>query len=49
MKYFMVAFWKDLKQREITIGAMNRYHARRLAIDVYGILEGSIIQIKEVR
>lgn len=47
MKYYTIRFWHNLKQKELSILANSRYHARLLAIDVFGIPSGSIIQIKE--
>ena len=47
MKYYTIRFWNNLKQKEFSILAHNKDHARQLAIDVIGIHPGSIIQIKE--
>lgn len=47
MRYYTIRFWHNLKQKEISILASNRYHARLLAIDIIGIHPDSIIQIKE--
>ena len=47
LRKYRIAYWGNLKRKEITVLATTRNHARQITRIVLGIHPDSIIQIKE--